>query len=48
MRGKAQWQAECIKCENVVVGGGGGGGWGVTNLENCAYLYKNPGYAPDD
>ena len=26
MRGKAQWQAECIKHENVVEGGEGGGG----------------------
>ena len=23
----------------------GGGGWGK-DLENCAYLRKNPGYAP--
>ena len=46
MTGKAQWQAECIKRENGVVGGEGVGG--VTNLENCVYLYKNPGYAPDD
>ena len=26
--------------------GGGGGGWrGQSDLENCAYLWKNPGYA---
>ena len=27
-------------------GGGGGGGRG--EMENCAYLRKNPGYAPDN
>ena len=26
--------------------GGGGGGW-RGEMENCAYLRKNPGYAPD-
>ena len=32
----------------VFWGGGGGEGAGVqSDLENCAYLWKNPGYAPD-
>ena len=26
--------------------GVGGGGGGEEDLENCAYLWKNPGYAP--
>ena len=31
----------------VCVGGGGGGGGGVwRDLENVAYLWKKPGYAP--
>ena len=32
--------------EVVVVGRGGGGGGGE-NAEKVAYLWKNPGYAPD-
>ena len=31
----------------VVVVGGGGGGLGEEKAEKCAYLWKNPGYAPD-
>ena len=26
---------------------GGGGNWSLLNLENCASLLKNPGYAPE-
>ena len=32
MRGKAQWQAECIKRENVVVGEEVGGGWQIWKI----------------
>ena len=36
-----------MKHENLVVMGGGGGGEGrERDLENCAYLWKNPGLAP--
>ena len=29
------------------IGDEGGGRGGEGDLENCAYLWKNPGYAPD-